>query len=325
MSMAFDETVIGRDFGPFPFEYDWKDAALYALASGATVRELDLLLETRGPKVLPTYAVVVAFEALLAALSKLGGTVGTLVHGGQRCVVDRPLPSAAKVFTTCRVTGLYDKGTSALAVFDAETVDLAGDRLAHTEWRMFYRGAGGFGGPRGPDSEPASSPPSCGASAVSQASLSPSSSSPSSSSSSSSSSQSFQSFPGASVQEASVLESVSMTTQDTQALLYRLASGDLNPLHADPAFAAAVGFERPILHGLCTLAHAARAIIRARCAGDADRLRMIEGRFSKPVLPGQTITTDVLRVGDGAVDYVTRVGDIAVITHGHAEYVVEPA
>lgn len=288
--MAFDETVIGQDFGPFPFEYDWKDTALYALASGATVDELDLLLETRGPKVLPTYSVVMAFQALFEALTKLGGNLGTLVHGGQRCVVERPLPPEAKVFTTCRVSGLYDKGSSALAVFEGETVNLAGDRLASTEWRMFYRGAGGFGGPRG-SREPGS------ASRSSDSSSAP---------------------------QAAVVDSVEMATQDTQALLYRLASGDLNPLHADPAFAAAVGFERPILHGLCTLAHAARAIIQARCQGDPDRLRMIEGRFSKPVIPGQTITTEISTVGVGTVDYLTRVGETAVISNGHAQYVVDP-
>jgi len=73
----------------------------------------------------------------------------------------------------------------------------------------------------------------------------------------------------------------------TQALLYRL-SGDYNPLHADPAFAAQVGFEKPILHGLCTFGFAGRVLIR-EIGGDPDRLAMLRGQFSKPVFPGETL------------------------------------
>jgi acyl dehydratase len=74
----------------------------------------------------------------------------------------------------------------------------------------------------------------------------------------------------------------------TQALLYRL-SGDYNPLHADPEFAAQVGFDRPILHGLCTFGFAGRALVRAAGGGDPDRLAMFRAQFSKPVFPGDTL------------------------------------
>ena len=74
----------------------------------------------------------------------------------------------------------------------------------------------------------------------------------------------------------------------TQALLYRL-SGDYNPLHADPAFAAEAGFERPILHGLCTFGYAGRALVREVCGGDPDKLVTMRGQFSNPVFPGDTL------------------------------------
>jgi acyl dehydratase len=75
---------------------------------------------------------------------------------------------------------------------------------------------------------------------------------------------------------------------DTQALLYRL-NGDYNPLHADPAFAAEAGFEKPLLHGLCTFGYAGRAIVRETCAGDPDRLVSMRAQFSSPVFPGDTV------------------------------------
>ena len=78
------------------------------------------------------------------------------------------------------------------------------------------------------------------------------------------------------------------TIPETQALLYRL-NGDYNPLHADPAFAAEVGFEKPILHGLCTFGYAGRAVIRHACGGDATRLSSLRGQFSSPVFPGDTL------------------------------------
>ncbi len=78
------------------------------------------------------------------------------------------------------------------------------------------------------------------------------------------------------------------TIPEQQALLYRL-NGDYNPLHADPAFAAGVGFEKPILHGLCTFGYAGRAVVRHACGGEPTRLRSLRGQFSSPVFPGDTL------------------------------------
>jgi acyl dehydratase len=81
-----------------------------------------------------------------------------------------------------------------------------------------------------------------------------------------------------------------------QALLYRL-SGDLNPLHADPAFAEQLGFTKgPILHGLATYGYAARALIKSALGGDASRLVTFHGQFRKPFWPGDVLTTEGFEV-----------------------------
>ena len=78
------------------------------------------------------------------------------------------------------------------------------------------------------------------------------------------------------------------TTTPEQALLYRL-NGDLNPLHADPAIAQASGFDRPILHGLCTFGIVGRVVLQHACNGDPSRFAAIGGKFTKPVWPGDTL------------------------------------
>jgi acyl dehydratase len=94
---------------------------------------------------------------------------------------------------------------------------------------------------------------------------------------------------------------VDEATLPEQALLYRL-SGDLNPLHADPAFAASVGFEAgPILHGLCTYGFAARAVVRGALGGDASKLRRFDAQFRRPVWPGDTLVTELFRAENNTV------------------------
>lgn len=87
-------------------------------------------------------------------------------------------------------------------------------------------------------------------------------------------------------------EEVTFATRPEQALLYRL-TGDRNPLHADPAFAARGGFPRPILHGLCTYGYANRLLVQVLAGGDVARFHTMAGRFTRPVLPGDELTLQV--------------------------------
>lgn len=254
--MAFDLKFVGQTIGPTEFTYDWQRVALYALGCGATEQELDLLLETRGPKVLPTFAVVPSFEPLHASLVKLGGNMLTLVHGAQKCVLHQPIPPEGRLLTTAKVTALWDKGKGALAIIHTETKTAAGGHLFDTEWQIFYRGEGGFGGERGPEG-PSYAPP----------------------------------------EGKPADQRLEMKTAPTQALLYRLGSSDMNPIHSDPEVATKVGFPRPILHGLCTFGHAGRAAVLSIAGGDPTRIASIEGRFTKPVFPGDTIATELWTMG----------------------------
>jgi acyl dehydratase len=105
--------------------------------------------------------------------------------------------------------------------------------------------------------------------------------------------------------------SLTFQTRSDQALIYRL-SGDRNPLHSDPAFAAMGGFDRPILHGLCTYGFTGRALLHAVCEGDPTRFRSMEGRFTSPVFPGEALTVNMWVDGDAAV-FQTTGGDGRVI------------
>ena len=83
-----------------------------------------------------------------------------------------------------------------------------------------------------------------------------------------------------------------VSTKPDQALIFRL-SGDYNPLHSDPNFAKAAGFEKPILHGMCTYGIACRSLVNEVCENDASKLKRFDCRFSSPVYPGETIITEM--------------------------------
>jgi len=94
--------------------------------------------------------------------------------------------------------------------------------------------------------------------------------------------------------------SISEKVAENQAAIYRL-SGDLNPLHLDPEAAKRGGFDKPILHGLCTYGFATRAIVTGPLEGDVTRLKEFKARFSNPVYPGDTLTTAGWKVDDGYI------------------------
>jgi acyl dehydratase len=108
-------------------------------------------------------------------------------------------------------------------------------------------------------------------------------------------------------------------TRADQALLYRL-SGDRNPLHTDPSFAARGGFGRPILHGLCTFGFTGRALLHTLCGSDADRFVSMAVRFSKPVLPGDELTVEIWRTGAGEATFRTSTPAGVVIDGGRLHY-----
>jgi acyl dehydratase len=110
--------------------------------------------------------------------------------------------------------------------------------------------------------------------------------------------------------------SCDLETRHDQALLYRL-NGDRNPLHADPGLAERVGFQRPILHGLCTYGVACHAILKTICNYDYTLITGFDARFSAPVLPGDTITTDMWQDGNiVSFQCSVRERDVVVLRNG---------
>ena len=109
-----------------------------------------------------------------------------------------------------------------------------------------------------------------------------------------------------------------LKTRPESALIYRLI-GDYNPVHADPAVAKAAGFERPILHGLCSFGVTGHALLKTLCGWNAGRLKEIGARFSSPVYPGETLRVEMWQRGE-AVQFRTRAveRDVVVLSHGSA-------
>jgi acyl dehydratase len=256
--MALRPDLVGATGDPVEFAWTRDDTMLYAVAVGAgqddPLQELAFTTEnTEGvtPQVLPTFANIVTRGARL----DFGDYDPTLlVHAEQAFRLHAPLPPAGKARVTPHVTEVLDKGGAALVTTEATAVDAAtGAPLATTVQKLYLRGEGGFGGPRGA------------------------------------------SVPWA-VPDRAPDHVLECRTACGQALLYRL-TGDRNPLHSDPAFAARGGFRAPILHGMCTYGFTGRLLLRALCGGDASRFRGMEGRFTKPVYPGDPLTVQIWREG----------------------------
>lgn len=106
---------------------------------------------------------------------------------------------------------------------------------------------------------------------------------------------------------------VEKTTLD-QALLYRL-NGDTNPLHSDPQLAKMVGFDLPILHGLCTMGFAGRVLLEQVCASEPEAFGSLSVRFASPVVPGDELTISIWKTETGAV-FQVRVADTVVLDRG---------
>lgn len=108
---------------------------------------------------------------------------------------------------------------------------------------------------------------------------------------------------------------VKYETRPEQALLYRL-TGDRNPLHSDPSVAVANGFDRPILHGMCTFGFTGRGLLHSLCDGVPARFRHMEGRFSGPMWPGDSLAISIWKTGPGDARFEATSGDRSVIDQG---------
>ncbi|MFQ4149854.1 MaoC/PaaZ C-terminal domain-containing protein [Arthrobacter sp. LAPM80] len=106
---------------------------------------------------------------------------------------------------------------------------------------------------------------------------------------------------------------VEKTTLD-QALLYRL-NGDTNPLHSDPQLAKMVGFDKPILHGLCTMGFAGRVILEQLCDSEPAVFGSLSVRFASPVVPGDELSISIWKTETGA-EFQVRVADTVVLDRG---------
>jgi acyl dehydratase len=111
---------------------------------------------------------------------------------------------------------------------------------------------------------------------------------------------------------------VESPTLPQQALLYRMASGDKNPLHADPGFAAFAGFDRPILHGLCTFGMVCKAAVDHAVEAGPSVVETFRARFSGVVYPGETLVTSIWDEGESvAVRADVKEREATVITNGN--------
>ena len=112
---------------------------------------------------------------------------------------------------------------------------------------------------------------------------------------------------------------VTYATRPDQALLYRL-SGDRNPLHSDPEIAKFAGFDKPILHGLCTYGVTGRALLHGLCDSDVTKFGSVDARFSKPVTPGDTLTVRMWDADGGAIFQTVNQDGVVVIDGGQFKF-----
>lgn len=276
--MSLNPDAVGATSEPGRRSWDSKDCLLYALGVGCGTEDLAFVTENSAgvdQQVLPTMGVVLGSYG--GGMFEKAGEINftMLVHGEQAIELHRPIPVHGEVETTAKIIGIYDKGSGGVIDVEAQAVDVkTGEPMWTTRSAVFIRGAGGFGGDRGPSGK-RNQPPDRNPDHI-----------------------------------------VTYETRLDQALIYRL-SGDRNPLHSDPTFATAAGFDRPILHGLCTYGFTGRALLSELCGGNPERFRSMEARFSSPVFPGDRLTVKIWRTGDGeAVFQTLREGDTVVIDGG---------
>ena len=273
--------------------YSVDDCIRYALSLGMGADPMDeadlrYVVEGDGMRVMPSWLACVGAPGAWATDPGTGIAWMQILHGEHRMRFYAPLAAQAEVLSQTRVSRVVDKGAGkgALVVTERRTSDAAtGQLLATVEHVSFCRADGGFATAEHPgDTAPEALP---------------------------------------AVPERAPDAVLDLPTLPSAALLYRL-NGDRNPIHAWPSAARVAGFDRPILHGLCTYGMAARALVRMACGGDGARLASIATRFSSPVWPGDTLSVRLWQDGDRLQFAVwAKERDRMVLSHGLAE--VRPA
>jgi len=250
--MALDPSSVGLKGEPGKRSWTSKDSLLYAVGVGAGTSELQFTTENTKDtpqRVLPTMAVILGGGGV--PMDKAGEfNPALMVHGTEGIELYGEIPAEGEIESVGEITGVWDKGKAGVLEFESTATLIAtGKPLFKVKMSLYCRGAGDFGGERGPSST-------------------------------------FE------IPDRKADHEVTYVTREDQALTYRL-SGDRNPLHSDPSFAAIGGFDRPILHGLCTYGFTGRALLHSLCDGDPSRFKGMDGRFSKPVMPGDALTVSM--------------------------------
>jgi len=261
--MAIDpQALLQRPFARVEHRYTARDAILYALGLGLGSDPMDRgqlrYVHEEGLAALPTFANVLAYPGFWAREPDTGIDWQRLVHAEQAIVLHAPLPVQGVVVGRNRITGLWDKGAGRGALMQ-QVRELADEAGRALATVTQLTMLRGDGG--------------CGSAG--------------------------EGTPAAphTLPERSPDVVCDLPALPQAALLYRL-SGDYNPLHADPAVAAAAGFARPILHGMCTMGVAAHAVLRTLLGYDPTRFAAMRVRFTAPVFPGETLRTELWIDGD---------------------------
>jgi acyl dehydratase len=293
--MAIDiARLLARRFNDVRQSYGAKDCILYALGLGLGQDPLDesqlRFTYEQGLEALPTMAVVLGYPGFWQRDPSTGIDWTGIVHGEQRLRLHRPLATTGEVVSRLRVDAVIDKGEGkgALVHSSRELRTQDGEALLCTiQATSFCRFDGGCG-----QGEPAM------ASSVE---------------------------PLKAVPERKADAVHRWKTMPQAAQIYRLC-GDDNPLHVSPKVAREAGFDRPILHGLCTYGIAGLAVVALCNGGDPSRLRQLDARFTSPVYPGETIVTELWMEGFHEGERHARVRcsvmerEVVVLDRGYAAW-----